>query len=39
VAALAREPLGPELLAEEYGLTVEQIDDAVRWWAEAKRFE
>lgn len=39
VAALAAEPLGPELLAEEYGLSLDAVDDAVRWWAEAHRFE
>lgn len=39
VASLAAEPLGPELLAEDYGLSVDEIDDAVRWWAEAQRFQ
>ena len=38
VAAIADDALGVELLAEEYGLTLDQIDDAVRWWAEAHRF-
>ena len=38
VAELAEDALGVELLAEEYGLSLDEIDDAVRWWAEAHRF-
>ena len=37
VAAIADEPLGPARLVEEYGLTGDQIEDAVRWWDEVPR--
>jgi uncharacterized protein (DUF433 family) len=39
VAALALEPRGREVLHEDYDLDDDQIDDAVRWWETARRFE
>jgi len=39
VAELAVLPGGRDVLRADYDLTPEQIDDAVRWWATARRFE
>jgi uncharacterized protein (DUF433 family) len=39
VAELAALPGGREVLRADYDLTPQQIDDAMRWWATARRFE
>ena len=39
VAELAAEDDGPEILREDYDLTAEQIDDAVRWWKASSAYE
>lgn len=39
VARLAAEPGGRRTLQDEYGLTAEQIDDAVAWWQAVTEYE
>jgi uncharacterized protein (DUF433 family) len=39
VAAIAATPDGRDVLRDDYELDDEQIDDAVRWWETARRFE
>lgn len=39
VARLAGQPGGRELLADDYDLRSEEIDDAVRWWRATEAYE